>query len=117
MYVSWQDQMRGIIELCFIRSARASEKCAHRCSIVVSISACHAGDPGSIPGVGESLLSPTTRESPAESLLHRTEVPLKEVWVQTDRTENNIFSRTYARTKVSGRLYALALCSFKCLPS
>jgi hypothetical protein len=44
-------------------------------------------------------------------------VPLKEVWVQTDRTENNIFSRTYARTKVSGRLYALALCSFKCLPS
>ena len=25
-----------------------------RCSIVVSIPACHAGDPGSIPGNGES---------------------------------------------------------------
>ncbi|URD98089.1 hypothetical protein MUK42_36235, partial [Musa troglodytarum] len=25
-----------------------------RCSIVVSIPACHAGDPGSIPGNGET---------------------------------------------------------------
>ncbi|URD80770.1 hypothetical protein MUK42_10666 [Musa troglodytarum] len=27
-----------------------------RCSIVVSIPACHAGDPGSIPGNGDVLL-------------------------------------------------------------
>ena len=27
-----------------------------RCSIVVSITACHAGDPGSIPGNGENKL-------------------------------------------------------------
>ena len=27
-----------------------------RCSIVVSIPACHAGDPGSIPGNGETKL-------------------------------------------------------------
>nr|PNR33895.1 hypothetical protein PHYPA_023711 [Physcomitrium patens]PNR33896.1 hypothetical protein PHYPA_023712 [Physcomitrium patens] len=26
-----------------------------RCSIVVSIPACHAGDPGSIPGSGEAI--------------------------------------------------------------
>ena len=28
------------------------------CSIVVSISACHAGDPGSIPGVGVYVFVP-----------------------------------------------------------
>ena len=27
-----------------------------RCSIVVSIPACHAGDPGSIPGNGDTIL-------------------------------------------------------------
>ena len=32
-------------------------KCQIRCSIVVSISACHAEDPGSIPGGGVFLLS------------------------------------------------------------
>jgi hypothetical protein len=30
---------------------------AIRGSIVVSIPACHAGDPGSIPGLGETLFS------------------------------------------------------------
>ncbi|URD98749.1 hypothetical protein MUK42_36927, partial [Musa troglodytarum] len=29
-----------------------------RCSIVVSIPACHAGDPGSIPGNGASIFLP-----------------------------------------------------------
>ncbi|KAH8975408.1 hypothetical protein BDL97_01G155800 [Sphagnum fallax] len=35
-------------------SANPEEQC--RCSIVVSIPACHAGDPGSIPGSGEKLV-------------------------------------------------------------
>ncbi|URD80529.1 hypothetical protein MUK42_10698 [Musa troglodytarum] len=30
-----------------------------RCSIVVSIPACHAGDPGSIPGNGDTFMRET----------------------------------------------------------
>ena len=35
-----------------IRESRTHPVCSSRCSIVVSIPACHAGDPGSIPGNG-----------------------------------------------------------------
>ena len=36
-----------------------------RCSIVVSISACHGEDPGSIPGGGISAAVPLSTEDPA----------------------------------------------------
>ena len=39
---------------CSIFTAAQSAKRSIRCSIVVSISACHAEDPGSIPGRGAS---------------------------------------------------------------
>ena len=38
-----------------------------RCSIVVSIPACHAGDPGSIPGIGVFHDRPGQTKSPATS--------------------------------------------------
>ena len=47
-----------------------------RVSIVVSISACHAGDPGSIPGLGDSFffenLSQVFTFQKETTLLHQT---------------------------------------------
>ena len=45
--------------------ASTSSDASVRCSIVVSISACHAEDPGSIPGGGVALQE-TTRGAEAE---------------------------------------------------
>ena len=45
----------GCFSMVFFKNASVSEQNKFRGSIVVSIPACHAGDPGSIPGLGDFL--------------------------------------------------------------
>ena len=45
----------GCFSMVFFKNASVSEQNKFRGSIVVSIPACHAGDPGSIPRLGDFL--------------------------------------------------------------
>ena len=64
----------------------------HRCSIVVSISACHAGDPGSIPGVGELPFADMASRVPLDGAGCQSDVLYMRVDHRPDQT------RAFARS-------------------